>query len=371
MAFLMKMGIGKHKLRTRIAIWFSFTFIILGILLFLFRNNVFKDLINPLVPFQVTITPPSIDYKSPKSWYYLENNNSKTAIFFIHPTTYYNGKKGWNANVEYIKSRKILDEIVIPNHLMPFSKAGSIYMPYYRQATLFATLAFNDDTKDALNLAYMDIDSAFTAFINHIGKDTNFMIVGINQGGLHASRLIQTKIANSSLEKRMLAAYLINQAISEESFTTQNFGNIKICSAPKQINCIMTYRIVDKENQRYQYLFKKRAPIWNAAFGYHPLLKKPSFCVNPLKGGAQAGASSKENYGSVAANGLEDAANPPFLPFETGANCDDGMLKVSASRSQNLKPNMFELGTFYKVEKYNLFYDALQKDAQNRNLKSN
>lgn len=360
-----KQEIEKHKLQKQIILWFLGIFIFLGIGIYFLRHNLFKDLINPLVPFQVSQPPPAPEYSLSKNWYYLDNSKSEIAIFFIHPTTYYNGKKGWNGAIDDEKSRKIIDEIVKPNHIMPFAKSGDIFMPYYRQATLFATLAYNDDTKASLDFAYRDIELAFEAFQNQIANKP-FIIVGLNQGGLHASRLLQSKIANTKLENKLIAAYLIDQTIAENEFTKENFGNLKICTDKNQINCIISFRTIDEENKRYQFLFKKRANLWTKSQNYHPLNKQNNICVNPLNGGEKTGSSSKENFGAVAANGLENNINPPFLPNETGANCIDGILKVSASRSQNLKPNPLELGTFYKVSKYNLFYDALMKDAKNR-----
>lgn len=355
----------KHNLKARILFWFLSISIFFGIGIYFLRHNLFKDLINPLIPFQVSPIPKAPEYSLLKNWYFLENPNSDVAIFIIHPTTYYNGKKGWNIAIDDNKSRKILNDIVIPNHIMPFSHAGDIFMPYYRQATLYSTLAFNDDTKESLNLAYKDIEIAFDAFLKQI-KDKPFIIVGINQGGLHASRLIQSKIANNILEKRLISAYLIDQTIGKDEFNKTNFGNLKICSNKNETNCIITYKIIDEKNNRNQFLFKKRTPLWTKEKQYHPLSKKENICVNPLNGGEKTGSSSKENFGAVSASGLENNIRPPFLPHETGANCIDGILKVSASRSQNLKPNPFILGTFFKVNNYNLFYDAIMKDAKTR-----
>lgn len=333
-----------------------------------FRHNIFKALINPRVPFQVDDQGKAPDYLDASAWAKRPQDidDKRLAVFFIHPTTYYDGSEGWNATIDNAAARNTLTKVVIPNHVMPFAKSSDVFMPYYRQAALLATLAFNEDTNAALDFAYSDIENAFGHFLDAIGPSRPFAIVGINQGALHASRLLQQKIANTPLEGRLIAAYLVDGAIPQEDFTSQNFGSLKICASKQAINCIMAFQILDENDKRDQYLFRKRAPVYSKSADYAPLNKRTAICTNPLNGGGAPSAPKTENKGAVSANNLEDDTSPPYLPHETGARCVNGMLLVDKDRPNSLKPRTFELGTLYKNAPYNLFYEAMESEFSAR-----
>ncbi len=343
-------------------------FSFIAISTYLFRTNIFKELIGPNIPFQVDEPPPAPDYSDSSAWAKRPQGalNNKPAVFYVHPTTDYTGSYGWNDDINDAKSREILEKVAIPNHAMPFNIDGNLWIPRYRQATLFSTLAYNDDTRGALELAYHDVETAFDNFQNAIGKDTPFVIAGMNQGALHITRLLQAKIANTPLNRRLIAVYLIDQTIAKDELNNQNYGDLKICNDKNQTHCIVSYHAIDDNNQRNQKLFKNRSPLYTLSENYHTLANKENICVNPINGGTSDAADSAQNKGSAAANNLENGMEPAFLPFETGAICKDGILLVEHNRSQSLKPPWFELGTFYKIPNYNLFYQALQQDCQNR-----
>ena len=343
-----------------------FSFVAIGT--YLFRTNIFKELIGPNIPFQVDEPPPAPDYSDSSAWAKRPQGelSAKPAVFYVHPTTDYKGSYGWNDDINDAKSREILEKVAIPNHAMPFNVDGNLWIPRYRQATLFSTLAYNDDTRGALELAYHDIETAFENFQNAIGKDTPFVLVGMNQGALHITRLLQTKIANTELSKRLIAVYLIDQTIAKDELNEKNYGDIKICTDKNQTHCIISYQAIDDNNVRNQKLFKNRSPLYTKGENYHTLANRENICVNPINGGSSDIADSSQNKGSAAATNLENNIEPAFLPFETGAICKNGILLVEHNRSQSLKPPWFELGTFYKIPNYNLFYQALQQDYQNR-----
>jgi hypothetical protein len=112
---------------------------------------------------------------------------------------------------------------------------------------------------------------------------------------------------------------------------------------------------------------RQRSTIWTQARGYHAIEGADFACVNPLTGAErQANAPGQANRGSAAASGLERGTEPALLPGETGAICRDGLLWVEVNRPAALSRARFELGTFYKVTGYNLFYAALAQDVQTR-----
>ncbi len=349
-----------------------------GLTAYFMRINLFKELIKPTIPFQIAEQPPKPNYEDSSAWAQRPQDNKAfkdgIAVFFIHPTSYYNGKMGWNADISEAKSLERLEKIIIPNHAIPYKAAGELWIPKYRQATLFSSLSLGEDAKEALNLAYSDIETAFDNFIKARGENSPFILVGIGQGGLHGLRLIQTKIANSELEKSLVAAYLIDQAVSEHELpsdtpaTNSKFGNIEFCTTKDQTNCIISFNQFDKTDERLQEIFKERALTWSIKHGYSGLGGRGALCTNPINGTAYSNATANLNTGSAAANSLEDGTEPALLPAETGAYCigKTGILAVDNKRPQSLKPSRFELGAKFKTQAYNLFYKPLETDALNR-----
>lgn len=346
------------------------TIIISGLLVFFFRNNIFKAIIKPSIPFQVAQEPSAPNYNDASAWVLRPQiiDASKPAVFFAHPVTYYDGSKGWNADINQPEARQIIDEIVIPNHVAPFMDGTQVWLPHYRQATLYSNLSFNEDAKEALNLAYNDIETAFKTFLQHKAPGQKIIIVGMNQGALHLLRLMQQQ--PPELKEDIIAVYLIDQAIPTDLAKQEEgkslLGVIPPCKGLKETKCLVNFLSVSENNNRKIYLARKYSPVYDKNNGYFKRGKAAAICVNPLNGGSNADADEKLNSGAVAASKLEEGTDPALLPAATGANCKDGLLLVDSLRPAALSPPVFELGSFYKVSSYNLFYDNLKNDLAAR-----
>ncbi len=342
----------------------------LGLLAYVMRDNLFRALIEPAVPFQVDEHPPAPDYSDASAWAIrpqgVASQESGADIFFIHPTTAWSGAAGWNTDISDSVSRLRLENVVLPNHSEPFAAAGAIWAPRYRQAVLYASLARREDSREALNFAYQDVARAFETFRKARNPKRPMILVGIGQGGLHGLRLLQE---NPTLSSQLAATYLIDQPVPTFLYkgSGANPSFPKPCAAPTSRNCLISYTALDGGDRRGAHLIGSRAIIWTPKDGYHSLAERPFACVNPLTGGTDhRDAMASANRGSAAAIGLERGTQPPLLPGETGARCRDGFLLVEVNRPASLSRQRFDLGTFYKVTGYNLFYAALASDAKAR-----
>ena len=350
--------------------------LLLAVMAYVMRDNLFRAFIEPAVPFQVDQPPPQPDYSDAAAWARRPQGNqddqidqddlSGADVFFVHPTTAWSGRDGWNADIADPVSRTRLEDVALPNHGEPFAAAGQIWAPRYRQAVLYASLARREDSREALNFAYRDVARAFQAFARERNPKRPMILVGIGQGGLHILRLLQSE---PNLNATVTATYIIDQPVPVSLY--QGSGSVAgfplPCANPKSGNCFMSYTALDGGDSRGAELISARAIIWTKAQGYHSLGGQPFACVNPLTGGADSpDALASANRGSAAATGLERGAKPPLLPGETGARCRDGFLLVEVNRPASISRQRFQLGTFYKLTEYNLFYDALSKDAQIR-----
>lgn len=358
-----------RKFRT-ILIWSIIVLnVLIGVTAVAMRDNLFRFLITPAVPFQVDEHPPAPDYNSqngvvgwvtkPTGDYALESKGPD--IFIVHPTTAWSGTAGWNADVGDPEASKRLSEVVFPNHIEPFQ--GDKWVPKYRQAVLYASLARREDSREALDLAYSDVERAYTYFDRAHNSFKPQIIVGIGQGGLHVLRLLQSQKARRG---NLAVAYIIDQPVPTALYEgpTAVSGFPKPCTNRTSRNCFISYTAIDGGDSRGAEQVSQRSIIWTPIDGYHSLNGQPFACVNPLTGGTDTpNALASLNRGSAAATGLERGTKPPLLPGETGARCRNGLLLVEVNRPAAISRQRLDLGTFYKVTGYNLFYDALAKDS--------
>lgn len=342
----------------------------LALFAFVMRDNLFRALIEPAVPFQVDEHPPAPDYNDAAAWAIRPQGASiqdaKADVFFIHPTTAWSGAAGWNADIADTVSRVRLETVALPNHSEPFAAAGDIWAPRYRQAVLYASLARREDSREALNLAYQDVVRAFDAFQKARDPKRPMILVGVGQGGLHALRLLQEY---QELSSQLAVAYLIDQPVPKALYEgpSAQSGFPIPCATRQSRNCFISFTALDGGDRRGEYLISARAIIWTPQKGYHSLASEPFACVNPLTGSVnQPDAMASANRGSVSANRLERGTKPPLLPGETGGRCRNGFLLVEVNRPASLSRQRFGLGSFYKITSYNLFYAALSTDAQAR-----
>jgi pimeloyl-ACP methyl ester carboxylesterase len=355
----------------RILFWSVIGFnLLLALMAYAMRDNLFRAMIEPAVPFQVDERPPAPDYNDAAAWAIRPQTttgvDNKADIFFIHPATAWSGADGWNADIADPISRTRLEDVALPNHGAPFSSAGNLWAPRYRQAVLYAALARREDSREALNFAYGDIVRAFDAFLKARDPNRPMILVGVGQGGLHALRLLQT---NPIAARTATASYLIDQPVPMALIGSAGKPSTfpPLCANAQSKNCLITYNILEGGDELGRKQVADRTIIWTPDKGYHSLGGAPFACVNPLTSGtAQTDALASANRGSAAASGLERGTKPPLLPGETGARCRDGLLLVEVNRPAALSRSRFELGSFYKLTAYNLFYAALAKDAQTR-----
>lgn len=345
---------------------------VLGLSAYLVRDNIFRELIKPTIPFQVFEPPPAPDYSKASAWAAHPTAATVSAgsadVFFIHPTTLETGEAGWNAAIDNARALDRLRRVALPNQAGPFASIGPLWAPFYRQATLFALLSHREDSRDALAFAYTDIVRAFDAFADTRDPLKPFILVGVGQGGLHLQRLLDDKIVTESLRSNMAAAYIIDQATPLALFSpTRPRAFPPLCSSPKQARCVLAYSTVTAGDERGIRQLRERSLVWGADGQVEGLAGRPIACVNPLTGtSTQGDAKPSANRGSAAASNLETGVEPPLLPAATGARCVEGALIVEVHRPPVVEPPIWELGTRYTTPGYNLFYANLRSDAAAR-----
>ena len=82
------------------------------------------------------------------------------AVFFVHPTSYLD-KSHWNAPLDNADANGRA-ALFLRGQAIGVQRRGEIWAPRYRQATFGAFLTDEGAAQQALDLAYRDVDTAFT-----------------------------------------------------------------------------------------------------------------------------------------------------------------------------------------------------------------
>ena len=343
------------------------TLLILATAAFVWRDDILRTRLDPKEPFQTYDPPPAPDYAAKAAWALLPANpatlradDPPADVFFVGPTTY-DGGRHWNAPIDDPKADRLFRQVMAPNYAGPFVRVGRIFAPRYRQASLYTLMTLREDAKEARRFAYSDVVAAFRHYVEHYNQDRPFVIVGVEQGGSLAARLLAEEIAGRpELKARTAAAYLIQTAVPANS------PPIPACIAPGQPGCLAAWvSVFEGEPERAQAILD-RSLVWDQDGQLVNLQGRIPLCFNPLLGAASnAAAPARLSQGAANATGLEWGARPAFLTRQISARCERGVLRVSRPKSTSLKSS----GSWTdrrKAAAYNLFYADLEADAKAR-----
>lgn len=351
--------------------WLAFILVgavlLLGVGVAVFWGDLMRTALDPKVPFQTYRPPPAPNYAQRASWALMPlQPEAATAqepaadVFFVGPTTY-DGGRHWNAPIDDGKADRLFRTSIAPNHAGPFVRVGRIFAPRYRQASLYSLLTLREDAREARAFAYGDVARAFRVYVQDYNQDRPFLIVGVEQGGTLAARLVAEGVARDPvLRSRLVAAYLA------DTVTPADAPALPPCAEPGQTGCLAAWAVqFDGEFDNAQMLLD-RALVWTSQGTLENLGSRPALCFNPILGAVtDKQAPARLHLGAANATGLEWGARPAFLARQVSARCVGGVLRISHPKSASLQPT----GSWAdrrKVAGYNLFYADLEADAQAR-----
>ena len=332
----------------------------------IFRNDLIRYSLDPKTPFQTYKPPAAPDYAQSRAWFLLPTHPETPAaadppadVFFVSPTTFEGGKE-WNDPIGDPGADRVFRRVMAPNYAGPFVRIGRIFAPRYRQAGLYSLLTLREDAKDARAFAYADVAAAFRFWRAHDGGARPFVIVGVEQGGTLAARLVAEEIApNAALRARLAGAYLI------ETVVPQAHPALPPCMRRDEAGCLAAWVSVPASEIDRGRLLLDRAMVWDVNKELQNL-HGPALCFNPILGATvDEPAPARMHQGAANATGLEWGARPAFLARQVAAHCEGGVLRVSAPRSASLQP----AGSWAEQRMapgFNLFYADLESDARSR-----
>jgi hypothetical protein len=334
---------------------------------FVWRDDILRAALDPKEPFQIYRPPAAPDYASRAAWGLLPAKPDSVAatdppadVFFISPTTF-DGGRHWNAPIDNEKADGLFRRVMAPNYAGPFVRVGRLFAPRYRQASLYTLTTLREDARDARKFAYGDVAAAFRRYVAEDNQGRPFLVVGVEQGGTLAARLLAEEVAtNPALRDRLAGAYMI------EAVTPADAPPIPPCQRRAQAGCLAAWASAFDNDIGAAQDIQNRSLVWAKGGDLENLNGRRPLCFNPLLGATtNAPAPAKLGLGAANATGLEWGARPAFLTRQVSAVCKDGVLHVSRPKSAMLKPS----GSWadrQKAPAYNLFYADLEADARAR-----
>jgi hypothetical protein len=331
------------------------------------QNDIHRNYLDPKIPFQIYHPPPAPDYAQDDSWYlnpaHYYADPRKVDVFFVHGTSY-NGGSQWLGSTTSNAIKAEVQRVQLPNYAAPFAIMGNVYAPKYRQGSLFTQLNLKEDSREARQFAYRDVAAAFAEFLKVRKGGRGFVIVGLEQGGLLASRLVRDVVANDpNLRDQLVAAYFLETMAPESQFGPTS--PTPVCQSRRQFGCVVSYVSINSGRPDVALQVLQKAVYWQGDT-LQPMGSQKGVCVNPLSGAASGDeVAARHSLGATNATGLEWGTEPALSVRKVSARCLGGLLFVDKPKSPSFKDD----GTWEeqrKVNSYNLFYGDLQSDIQTR-----
>ncbi len=339
-----------------------------------------KQSFRPAFLFEEKAPPPRPDYRSPDAWaafpsrqddadmippntkYPEAQANASADVFFIHPTGYAS-PEAWNGPLD--DPGAVGAVMLVLKYLAgAFNAAARVYVPRYRQATLYAFLDYETSSGiQALELAYGDVEAAFQYYMQTLNNGRPFILAGHSQGSAHALRLLQEKIIGTPLQKQLVAAYLIGMAIPRD------IPGIKPSQRANDVGCVIGWTSYTTGGNPA--FLTRDMVIWHGG-RYRKCEGLPLVQVNPLSWQLDGAAvPAAMNPGSLPYYGPSGDL-PPLLPHVTGADASGSVLIIT-------KPNVpgfpgagperpilnADFGDYHDYD-YVLFYESIRQNAITR-----
>ncbi|MDX2136211.1 MAG: DUF3089 domain-containing protein [Saprospiraceae bacterium] len=294
-------------------------------------------------PFNPTGVPPEPDYALAGSWDTVQEQPVYLVdVFFLHPTTYLK-PDGWNGPIAD-SSVLARNRMVRKVQLSAFYGTANLYMPRYRQATLYAFVDPETVGAQALTVAYEDVKRAFLYYLEHYNNGRPFFLAGHSQGSYLGKQLLKDVLQDETIRRRMIAAYLIGMEVTQQD--TADFRGLPPCHAPGMTGCFVSYNTQEK--------------------GGFSLVRSPkeTIAVNPLSWrDDEQYIPSSENLGALIGIG----GTFEIIPAFTGARLDKGRLYVDKQfpykKELNNGPNKGGLHN-YHIFDYNFFYENIRENVR-------
>ncbi|HEX8207240.1 MAG TPA: DUF3089 domain-containing protein, partial [Solirubrobacteraceae bacterium] len=136
-----------------------------------------------------------------------------------------------------------------------FAQTCRVYAPVYRQQTLGGLAA--GGSAEAIQLAYSDVEEAWTEYLDTYNRGRPFVVIGHSQGTRMLRTLVRRKIdPDPAVRRRLVSAILLggNVLVRKGQLAGGDFASIPACTAPAQLGCVVAWSTFNEDppaNSRY------------------------------------------------------------------------------------------------------------------------
>lgn len=313
---------------------------------------------------------PGIGTKDPARWqpsYAGERSRSARAndsdianfaVFFIHPTSYFN-RGAWNAPIgeNADKEAERIARLYIRGMASPFNSASEIWAPKYRQATMGAFLTDAEEGQQAIDAAYQDVREAFRYFVSSLDDDTPIVLAGHSQGSLHLIRLLREEVKGSDFADRIVASYAVGWPISIDHDLPAM--GVPACATGAQTGCVLSWSSFAEPADPSPVI-----ETYAQSTGFDGQKRGDSkiLCTNPITGTLGGIAERDANLGTLVPD--DSMASGTLVPGAVPARCaGNGLLMIG--EPPELGSHVLP-GNNYHVYDIPLFWANTQADVIRR-----
>tara|TARA_B100001029_G_scaffold166233_1_gene158513 strand:+ start:654 stop:1748 length:1095 start_codon:yes stop_codon:yes gene_type:complete len=351
----------------------------------------FLEYIKPEEDFDISKSPLEPDYLDKNNWaalpeidgqqFYIPDNsfdvvkvNNPVDVFYIHPTGYF--EKRWNSNMDKNRAACERTEIMLGNQASAFNDSCNIYAPEYRQATYYSFFDANKNGKEALDLAYSDIERAFDYFIDNFNDNRPFIIAAHSQGALISHKLINKKVDDTNLQKRFICAYAIGYMIPE-IYYNEVFPNIKKSESYNDTNCIISWSTIVEGFKRN----REKTLFWKPSGWSVEPMKQKIISTNPfswtndnkwhLSNNNKSIINKAQNYDFADRLRVEHTGEKKSIgltriqEFSALLNSETGLLETKGPLIENIKKMRYFNGDLHSFDVM-LFWGTLRQNIKDR-----
>lgn len=334
-----------------------------------YRNHIFQHMLDPDLPFQTYDRPEAPNYNLAKNWMELPDlatdpylHETQGDVFMILPVLYKGGDH-WNLPVTQEAQIDRLNKIIRPNYVTPYESAGRLFVPYYRQASLYTAMTNREDARRAQNLAYQDVKRAFEVFLKHSPPERPIILAGHGQGASHAQRIL-SDFFQGPLVDRLAGAYIIDHPFPMDKFEKE-LSALKPCDTATDNHCVVGWGTFMPGDQKIADRFTSDQNVFERD-DYYKINGRETLCINPLIWSRSPDyAPRRLHKGGMAAIGVEPGTKVAPLTKQFGAQCENGLLYIDKPRSRVLR-RPIKIGGNFRTLQFNLFYEDIRQNASDR-----
>jgi hypothetical protein len=301
----------------------------------------------------VTVTatadvPPVTDYSLEENWSYLElDTTQKDAdVFFICPTVYGGADNLSLSDTETMES--FLGAINMEKGI--YDDNARFFAPKYQQVGLEVYTLEEAEQDPYFDIAYGDVEAAFTYYMEHYNDGRPVILAGFSQGADLAIRLVKNCFDTQERQAQLVACYAIGWRLTQEEVDT--YPQLQAAQGETDTGVVIAFNSEDP-----QVTDSLMIPQGTKTLAINPLNWKTDGTV----------AEKEENLGACFTDYTGEILQE--IPQLTGAYLDDtrGALKVTDVSPETYPPglDLFDEGVYHLYD-YQFFYRNLEQNVQDR-----